>query len=75
MVTTTRAALSLPCGHLVYARGSADPARHVVRHASTEIVCHALDLELPPAWLLAQVGEIAERIVANSLVSGVAACR
>ncbi|MDQ2792326.1 MAG: restriction endonuclease [Pseudonocardiales bacterium] len=59
-------ALRLPRGHLVYARGNADPARHVVRYSGIEIVCHALDLTLPPAKLLAQVGDIADELVANS---------
>ena len=29
-------------GHLVYARGNAEPARHVVRQSGIEIFCHAL---------------------------------
>ncbi len=40
-------ALHLPRGHLVYARGNADAARHVVRHSGVQIVCHALDLARP----------------------------
>jgi 5-methylcytosine-specific restriction enzyme subunit McrC len=59
-------ALHLPRGHLVYARGSSQPARHIVRYLGIEIVCHALDLTLPPAKLLAQVGDIAEELVASS---------
>jgi 5-methylcytosine-specific restriction enzyme subunit McrC len=59
-------ALHLPCGHLVYARGDADPVRHVVRYSGIEIVRHALDLTLPPAKLLAQVGDIADELVASS---------
>lgn len=59
-------ALQLPPGHLVYARGNVDAARHVVRHAGIEIVCHALDLALPPAKLLEQVRDIAGELVANS---------
>ncbi|MGH3905692.1 MAG: restriction endonuclease, partial [Pseudonocardiaceae bacterium] len=59
-------ALRLPRGHLVYARGNADPVRHVVQHAGIEIVCHALDLALPPGKLLAQVADIADELVANS---------
>lgn len=57
------AALHLSCGHLVYARGNADPARHVVRHTGIEIVCHALDLAVPPAELLAQVADLAQELV------------
>jgi 5-methylcytosine-specific restriction enzyme subunit McrC len=59
-------ALHLPRGHLVYARGNADPVRHVVRYSGIEIVCHALDLTLPPAKLLAQVGDIADELVTPS---------
>ncbi|MDQ3761524.1 MAG: McrC family protein [Actinomycetota bacterium] len=59
-------ALRLSRGHLVYARGNADPIRHAVRHADIEIVCHALDLTLPPAKLLAQVADIADELVASS---------
>ncbi|MGH3941346.1 MAG: McrC family protein [Pseudonocardiaceae bacterium] len=59
-------ALHLPCGHLVYARGNAEPARHVVRHTGIEIVCHALDLAVSPAELLAQVANIAEELVTSA---------
>ncbi|MGQ0717762.1 MAG: McrC family protein [Pseudonocardiales bacterium] len=59
-------ALHLPRGHLVYARGSSQPARHIVRYSGIEIVCHAVDLTLPPAKLLAQVGDIADELVASS---------
>jgi 5-methylcytosine-specific restriction enzyme subunit McrC len=52
-------ALGLPRGHLLYARGNAEPARHVVRHAGIEIVCHALDLARRPDQVLAQVVRIA----------------
>lgn len=60
-------ALRLPRGHLVYARGDAVPVRHVIPHAGIEIVCHALDLALPPAKLLAQVATIADELVPRSL--------
>jgi 5-methylcytosine-specific restriction enzyme subunit McrC len=59
-------ALHLPRGHLVYARGTSQPARHIVRYSGIEIVCHALNLTLPPAKLLAQVGDIADELVASS---------
>ena len=58
-------ALRLRRGHLVYALGGAEPAHHVVRHAGTEIVCHALDLALPPAALLATVSRLAARLVVD----------
>ncbi|MDQ2707097.1 MAG: McrC family protein [Actinomycetota bacterium] len=57
-------ALALPRGHLVYAQGGVEPARHVVRHTRIEIVCHALNLALPPAALLAAVARLAEELVA-----------
>jgi len=53
-------ALGLPVGHLVYAAGSAEPARHVVRHAGIEIRCHTLDLAKPPAAVLAQLARISD---------------
>ncbi|MGH4018734.1 MAG: McrC family protein [Pseudonocardiaceae bacterium] len=59
-------ALRLSRGHLVYAQGNADAIRHVIPHAGIEIVCHALDLALPPGKLLAQVADIADELVANS---------
>jgi 5-methylcytosine-specific restriction enzyme subunit McrC len=55
-------ALGLPRGHLVYARGNEVPARHVVREAGIEIICHALDLDLPPTGLLGQVYDLAQMI-------------
>jgi 5-methylcytosine-specific restriction enzyme subunit McrC len=62
-------ALHLRRGHLVYAQGNAEPARHVVQYSGIEIVCHALDLTLHPAKLLAQVGNIADELVASSLAA------
>ncbi len=55
-------ALRLPRGHLIYARGSAEPARHVIREAGTEILTHVLDLGVPPADLLAQVSQLADLV-------------
>ncbi|GIH69770.1 McrC family protein [Sphaerimonospora thailandensis] len=54
--------LGLSCGHLVYAKGDAEPYRHVVRRAGIEISRHALDLTLPPTELLAAVAELAANI-------------
>lgn len=59
-------ALGLPRGHLVYAKGNEEPARHVVRGAGTEILCHALDLDRPPSILLHQVADIANGIAADA---------
>jgi 5-methylcytosine-specific restriction enzyme subunit McrC len=54
--------LGLKVGHLVYAAGNEEPVRHRVRQAGTEILCHALDLNCPPADLLAEV-----RVLAGSV--------
>jgi 5-methylcytosine-specific restriction enzyme subunit McrC len=54
--------LGLRRGHLVYARGNEEPARHVVRRAGVELRCHALDLETSPGSLLAQVAGLAAEI-------------
>ncbi|MFD5463212.1 McrC family protein [Kitasatospora sp. NPDC127059] len=51
--------LGLTEGHLVYAKGSAQRASHRVRHAGVTIHQHALDLEQPPAELLAEIAAIA----------------
>jgi len=56
-------ALHLPRGHLVYARGNADAARHVVRHSGVQIVCHALDLARPPDELLTAVRDLVDDLV------------
>jgi 5-methylcytosine-specific restriction enzyme subunit McrC len=56
--------LGLPAGHLVYARGNAPPARHVVRQSGIEICCHAIDPSQPPDQLIRQIGDLAELLVA-----------
>jgi 5-methylcytosine-specific restriction enzyme subunit McrC len=58
--------LGLRRGHLVYAKGSGEPAHHVVRRSGIEIVCHAIDLEAVPSALHAQMLELAARIAATS---------
>jgi 5-methylcytosine-specific restriction enzyme subunit McrC len=58
--------LGLRTGHLVYALGNEVPARHVVRRSGIEIVCHALDLDVDPTGLLAQIQELAAQIAATS---------
>jgi 5-methylcytosine-specific restriction enzyme subunit McrC len=57
-------ALGLRRGHLVYAEGNELPARHVVRNACVEIVCHALDLDQDPRDLIAQVHSLADELAA-----------
>jgi len=58
--------LGLRHGHLIYAKGSEEPAHHVVRHAAIEIICHAIDLEAAPSALLAQISDLARRIASTS---------
>jgi 5-methylcytosine-specific restriction enzyme subunit McrC len=59
--------LSLPRGHLVYAKGNEDAARHLIRQSGTEIICHALELSQPPGSLLVQMNELAQTIAAGTL--------
>jgi 5-methylcytosine-specific restriction enzyme subunit McrC len=54
--------LGLDRGHLIYAKGSEEPARHVVRRSGVEIICHAVDLSAEPGALLDQMRAIAELI-------------
>ncbi|MFF5183428.1 McrC family protein [Streptomyces sp. NPDC000345] len=56
-------ALGLPEGHLVYAKGNASHAAHTVRHTGIVIHQHALDLDQEPAGLLADIEEVALRLV------------
>lgn len=55
-------ALRLPDGHLVYAKGNASHAAHRLRHTGITIHQHALDLDQPPAGLLADVRALAGRL-------------
>lgn len=54
--------LGLPIGHLVYAAGNEEPARHIVQQSGTEIICHALDLSRSPDVLLAEIRDLALKI-------------
>jgi len=58
--------LGLRTGHLVYAAGNEEAARHVVRQAGIEIVCHALDLGQAPDTLLADMAALAAKIAVSS---------
>ncbi|GGZ02541.1 McrC family protein [Streptomyces poonensis] len=62
-------ALGLAEGHLVYAKGNASHAAHRVRHAGIVIHQHALDLDQPPAELLADIAAVA-RHMAGQLAGG-----
>jgi 5-methylcytosine-specific restriction enzyme subunit McrC len=55
-------ALGLPAGHLVYARGEAEPRRHRIPGANVEIHCHTLDLRQTPQQLLDQLRRLAAAI-------------
>jgi 5-methylcytosine-specific restriction enzyme subunit McrC len=61
--------LGLPVGHLVYARGNASAARHVVRQSGIEILCHAIDLDQPPEQLMEQMNDLAEVVTAMAATS------
>lgn len=61
-------ALNLPEGHLIYAKGHAPQTQHHVRHTSIAIHQHALELDQPPARLLADVRALASRLAATSPV-------
>ena len=57
--------LGLPIGHLVYAKGNEEPARHVVRRSGVEIFGHAVDLSLTPDGLISQMQDLARTIAAT----------
>ena len=59
-------ALGLPVGHLVYAKGNEAEQQLIVRGSGVQLHAHALDLELMPAHLLAQVDDVATKILAAS---------
>jgi 5-methylcytosine-specific restriction enzyme subunit McrC len=54
--------LGLRTGHLVYAKGNEDPARHVVRQSGVEIFCHAIDLSVAPDELIGRMRDLAAAI-------------
>jgi 5-methylcytosine-specific restriction enzyme subunit McrC len=54
--------LGLPEGHLVYAKGNGEPARHVVRQSGIEILCHAVDLSQPPDSLINRIRDLGRTI-------------
>jgi 5-methylcytosine-specific restriction enzyme subunit McrC len=59
--------LGLRHGHLVYAKGDAEAARHVVRRSDIEVHCHALDLAADPVAVLGQMRELANQIASYSV--------
>ena len=59
-------ALGLPEGHLIYAKGNAPHASHRVRHAGITIHQHGLELDQPPAGLLAEIRTLASYLAAGT---------
>jgi len=59
--------LGLNRGHLTYAKGNEQPARHVVRRTGIEILCHAIDLSQCPEELLNQIQGMADLIATTRL--------
>jgi 5-methylcytosine-specific restriction enzyme subunit McrC len=57
-------------GHLVYVTGERPADRHLVRNADIEIVCHGLDLSVPPSALLGQVAKIGDEIADSLAATG-----
>jgi len=55
-------AADLPEGLLVYAQGEAEPTVHEIRHAGKLLGIVAVDLSGSPEEILAEVGNVAERI-------------
>ena len=55
-------AAGLPEGLLVYAQGEAEPTVHAIRHAGKRLKIMAVDLSGSPEQILAEVGNVAERI-------------
>jgi 5-methylcytosine-specific restriction enzyme subunit McrC len=55
-------ALGLGEAHLIYAQGNEIPKQYVVTGPGVVVRAHALDLAVPPAQLLKQVGELAVRV-------------
>ncbi len=56
----------LTAGHLIYAKGNEPQARHDVLNSAVRIYCHALDVSLPPADLLANIDRLADQLLAAS---------
>jgi 5-methylcytosine-specific restriction enzyme subunit McrC len=55
-------ALRVAEGHLIYARGDAEPTTYVIGEAATRLVVSTVDLDQPPGPLLAELDRLAARI-------------
>lgn len=62
--------LGLPTGHLLYAAGSEEPARHVISNAGVTVVCHALGLDSSPGAISAQVDDIVATAYGEAFARG-----
>ncbi|MDX2850930.1 restriction endonuclease [Streptomyces sp. PA03-3a] len=60
-------ALGLSEGHLVYAKGNEPHAAHRIRNAPVTIHQHALDLDQPPAKLLAEIRGLADQLASRAV--------
>ncbi|MBO0822254.1 MAG: restriction endonuclease [Actinobacteria bacterium] len=58
--------LGLTTGHLIYAKGSEEPGRHIVCGSGVEILCHAIDLDTEPETLLSQMRLLGARVASVS---------
>ena len=54
-------------GHLIYAKGNADPVRYLIEQAGVTVVCHALDLSQHPRQIEAQIDSIVEEALGSRL--------
>jgi 5-methylcytosine-specific restriction enzyme subunit McrC len=58
--------LGLDRGHLIYAKGQEVPGERTIRHAGITVVQQALDLDVEPEALLAQIDQVAAAAVGQS---------
>jgi len=54
--------LALSCGLLIYAEGEERETSHTVRHTGTNLIVRTLDVDGPPAEVLANVRDLAELV-------------
>ncbi len=63
-------ALGLPDGHLIYAKGEAEPTRHIARRSGVGVTGWALDLSAPVPDLLLSLDEIALSLAREACGAG-----
>ncbi|GAA2102826.1 hypothetical protein GCM10009841_19570 [Microlunatus panaciterrae] len=64
---STTTAADLPDARLIYTEGPAIAPSHRVRHTTTTLQIHHLDLEQPPVAVFRHLSQIASEIDANRL--------